>query len=153
MASPKLAITYLVEGQVNAETIANDAWNRLETFASLAIVDRDLTAPPGSPVTGSAYIIAASPTGAWAGQAAKITFYFNGWIFITPAEGMRIWVNDENKFFIYDGSAWVVQPREAAAVANLGSNISATYVEAEVQAIVDKLDALLTSLRAADVIA
>jgi len=42
---------------------------------------------------------------------------------------------------------------QAAAVADLGTNVTSTYVEAEVQGIVDKLDALLTALRAAGVIA
>lgn len=42
---------------------------------------------------------------------------------------------------------------QAAAVADLDQDISATYAEAEVQAISDKVDALLASLRAAGVLA
>lgn len=42
---------------------------------------------------------------------------------------------------------------QGAAVADLGQVISATYVAAEVQAISDKVDALLASLRTAGVIA
>lgn len=42
---------------------------------------------------------------------------------------------------------------KGAAVADLDQDISATYAEAEVQAISDKVDALLASLRAAGVIA
>lgn len=42
---------------------------------------------------------------------------------------------------------------EGAAVADLAQDISAAYVEAEVQAISDKVDALLASLRAAGIIA
>lgn len=41
----------------------------------------------------------------------------------------------------------------AAAVADLNQDISTTYVEAEVQAISDKVDALLASLRAAGLLA
>lgn len=42
---------------------------------------------------------------------------------------------------------------QAAAVADLNQDISAAYVEAEVQAISDKVDALLASLRTAGVLA
>jgi len=42
---------------------------------------------------------------------------------------------------------------QGAAVADLNQDISAAYVEAEVQAISDKVDALLASLRAAGIIA
>lgn len=43
--------------------------------------------------------------------------------------------------------------REAEAVADLNQDISATYVEAEVQAISDKMDELLAALRAAGMLA
>ena len=42
---------------------------------------------------------------------------------------------------------------QGAAVADLNQDISAAYVEAEVQAISDKVDALLASLRAGGFIA
>ena len=42
---------------------------------------------------------------------------------------------------------------QGAAVADLNQNISAAYVEAEVQAISDKVDELLASLRAGGFIA
>ena len=42
---------------------------------------------------------------------------------------------------------------DGAAVTDLNQDISAAYVEAEVQAISDKVDELLASLRAAGIIA
>lgn len=42
--------------------------------------------------------------------------------------------------------------KQAAALADLNQNISASYVEAEVQAISDKLDALLGRMRSAGVL-
>lgn len=42
---------------------------------------------------------------------------------------------------------------QGAAVADLNQDVSAAYVEAEVQAISDKVDALLAALRAANIIA
>lgn len=42
---------------------------------------------------------------------------------------------------------------QAAGVADLNQDISASYTEAEVQAISDKVDALLASLRTAGILA
>lgn len=46
-----------------------------------------------------------------------------------------------------------VAPVQGAAIADLGQDISATYVEAEVQAISDKVDLILAALRAHGLIA
>ena len=50
-------------------------------LGNLHVLDRDLTAPPGGETAGDAYIPAATATGAWAGQ--------------------------EDKFCVWDGSAYV----------------------------------------------
>ncbi len=106
--SPLLGIVSIEPQQDLANVRANEAFAQLEAFAfSTSIKDRDLTAPPGSPANGDRYLIAGSPTGAWSGQAGKLTVYINGaWKFYTAREGMEMWVEDENKKFRYDGSAW-----------------------------------------------
>lgn len=106
MATPQLGLVELTEGQSAAETTANDSILILDAFCQLSVKDRDLNAPPGSPALGDRYLIAGSPTGAWASQAGKLTVYRNGWVFITPKEGMLSWIDDENKLIRYDGSAW-----------------------------------------------
>lgn len=66
---------------------------------SKGIEDRDLTAPPGSPVDGTAYIPAFPATGVWAGHEDHIAYWFaetGVWKFIIPTEGLVIYVNDEN---------------------------------------------------------
>lgn len=62
----------------------------------LYVLDRDLTAPPANPATRDAYIVAASPTGAWAGQAGKVAVW-NGtaWAFITARNGRLAVIADE----------------------------------------------------------
>ena len=72
-----------------------------------AVIDKDLATPPVSPVDGDRYIVAASPTGAWAGQANSIAWYYNAaWVFDVPTEGFKTWVKDENKFYTFDGTSW-----------------------------------------------
>lgn len=64
--------------------------------------------PPGSPSEGVQYIIGSSPTGAWAGSAAKIAHYENGaWAIYTPIEGYLAWDKSLNVYYQYTGSAWV----------------------------------------------
>ena len=81
----------------------------IKALAQIAVKDKDLTSPPGSPADGDAYIVGASATGDWSGQDNKIAYYdadATAWKFATPAEGWRAWVQDEDKSYRYDGSAW-----------------------------------------------
>lgn len=149
--SPQLGITYLESQQASAEVTFNEAINKLEAVTQLSIKDRDLTAPPGSPANGDRYLVKATATGAWAGQEGKIAIYYTGWIFLTPKEGWRMWVDDENVTVVYDGSAWVRTP-QGAAVANLSQSITNPPTQTEVQNIQTKLNDLLTSLRNAGII-
>ena len=82
-------------------------WSIASLGGGFKVVDRDLTAPPGSPTTGACYIVAASPTGAWSGKAGYLTVYDGTqWLFLAPSEGDQARVLDENANIVYDGSAW-----------------------------------------------
>lgn len=100
---------------VQAINIADNVWtfsggllqSKLETFLQLSVMDRDLTAPPGSPGEGDCYIPAATATGDWAGQEDKIAQYVNDeWVFYTPATNWLSGVDDEGIIIRYNGSAW-----------------------------------------------
>lgn len=104
----RLGYTELESGQAVPETTVNETTRRLEQGANTFIVkDKDLATPPGSPASSDAYIVAGSPTGAWVGWAKSIAFYMNGaWAFITPIEGTKAYVQDEDITYEYSGSAW-----------------------------------------------
>lgn len=54
-----------------------------------------LATPPASPVAGDTYVIAASPTGSWTGQAGKVAEYTTaGWAIIAPPNGHGIGLPD-----------------------------------------------------------
>lgn len=110
MNAPRLGYGELVDGQDVPETTVNEMTRYLEQGAGIFIfTDRDLATPPGSPAQGVAYLVAASPTGAWTGHAGAIAFYLgSAWAFITPTEGHLAWVKDEDVFVLYDGAAWLV---------------------------------------------
>lgn len=80
----------------------------LQVFSGIwRITDKDLAAPPGSPTEGSAYIVAAGASGAWAGQSGKIAIRAAGtWAFSTPLAGAQAWVIDEATYYHYNGTAW-----------------------------------------------
>jgi len=79
-----------------------------------AVTSKTLTAPPGSPVNGDRYIIAASPTGAWAGQAKSITVWTTDnpatpsglWEFYAPKTGWLVYNVADTTFYYYSGTAW-----------------------------------------------
>lgn len=90
----------------------NKNWRLIDALMQGLVLDKDLTAPPGSPAMGDLYIVGASPTGAWASQAGKLAFWAVGsditsaWIFVTPRKGWHYYVSDENLRYLYDGSTW-----------------------------------------------
>jgi hypothetical protein len=117
-----LSIPLVVQSQAQKEVTINEAFYILEALQNRGVVDKDLATPPSSPAAGDAYIVAASPTGAWAGKAKNIAYYNAGWKFIAPNEGLLIWVNDENKIYAYDGTNWAELLNN---LASLGVNTSA----------------------------
>lgn len=89
-------------------TISNDALVRLDALVDLYILDRDLDVPPGSPADGDAYIVATSPTGAWAGQAGNVAYCIDGaWRFYVPVKGLIAYVADEQKMLVFTAGGWV----------------------------------------------
>ena len=79
----------------------------IDSILNKGVIDKDLSAPPGTPNSGDLYIVASSPTGAWTGQTKKIALFNQIWRFISPNEGITIWVNDEDKQYTYNGTNWV----------------------------------------------
>ena len=106
--TPNLHLPYIAAAQAQKHVTHNEALRALDAIIQLSVLDRDLATPPGSPANGDRYIIAASPTGAWSGQAGKIAAFQDGaWAFFTPKEGWIVWVADEGSLVARDGSAWV----------------------------------------------
>jgi hypothetical protein len=115
-----LKLPLLVAEQAQKHVTHNEALRALDAIVQLSVKDRDLTAPPGSPADGDRYIVAASPTGVWAGRAGDIAVFQDGaWDFHEPLEGWRCWVDDENVYLIFDGSAWIDWGAALGAIQNL----------------------------------
>ena len=96
-------------------TLAESGWNTdmdanltmLATLTGLAVKDRDLTAPPGSPTAGDRYSVAAGATGAWAGHDGHVAVWINAaWTFYTPKVGLSALIEDESVLSIFKASGW-----------------------------------------------
>lgn len=76
---------------------------------NLYVLDRDLTAPPGSPSDGDAYIPAATATGDWAGLEGQVVIYVVAtpeWVAYPPKDGWLAVVQDEARLIRHDGTSW-----------------------------------------------
>ena len=72
-----------------------------------AVIDKDLSAPPTSPIKGDRYIINFNPSGAWYNKPKRIAEY-NGdtWDIVEPKEGMLTLVQDEGILYQYINAKW-----------------------------------------------
>jgi hypothetical protein len=103
----KLGLPLLTASQSQKHVTHNEAINKLDILVQLNVLDRDLTAPPGSPVDGACYIVGSGATGAWATKDLNVAAYQGGaWSFFAPDEGWMAWVVDEDMAVIWTGAAW-----------------------------------------------
>ncbi len=105
--TPNLALPLIAAAQAQKHVTHNEALRALDAIVQCAISDRDLSVPPGSPGEGRRYIVAPSPSGAWAGKAGQVAAWQDGvWTFYAPAAGFLAYLVDEARLLVHDGSAW-----------------------------------------------
>jgi hypothetical protein len=108
LQTPNLSLPYIDLNEAQREVVHNNAIRGLDALVQLAVLDRDLASPPGSPADGQRWIVAASPTGAWAGHASHVAAWQDGaWRFYVPSVGWLAYVVDEGTLLGWSGSAWV----------------------------------------------
>ena len=103
-----LQLPYIMPSQAQKHVTHNEAVRALDALVQLAVLDRDLSTPPGSPAEGDRYLVAAGGSGAWAGKDGKIAAWQDGaWAFLIPRIGWLIWAADEARLLSFDGAAWI----------------------------------------------
>lgn len=110
--TPNLDAPELTESQAGKATTLNESLRILDGAVQCVVIDKDDSEPPSGPSDGDRYIVDETPSSAsdWAGQDNKIAHYVNtAWEFITPLEGWRAFVQDEDEFYVYLGASlgWV----------------------------------------------
>jgi len=110
-ATSNLSLPFIVAAQAQKHVTHNEALRALDAVVQLAVLDRDLAAPPGSPAEGARYIVGESPAGAWTGHAGSVAAFQDGaWAFYAPEEGWRAWVAGEGRLYVWTGGAWSLLP-------------------------------------------
>lgn len=103
----RLGLPLLMAGQAQKEVTHNEALARLDIATCAAVESADLAAPPGAPVAGQCWIVAAGASAAWAGHEGDIAGWTSGgWRFVSPVAGMAAWVADRGHAMRRTGGVW-----------------------------------------------
>jgi len=102
--SDKLGLSLLVAGQASADITVNRYLFALEALTGGSKAQQ--TTPPATPVNGDVYLVTATATDDWTGQEDSIAVYQDGWIYLTPYEGLALYNQDDGLSYRYESSAW-----------------------------------------------
>lgn len=107
-STPLLGLPLMAAAQAQKHVTHNEALSALDALVFLAVLSRRQASPPPAPNPGDRYLVAANPTGAWAGQAGTIALFADSvWRFFTPLAGWIMRVQDEAHVLSFDGTLWV----------------------------------------------
>ncbi len=80
------------------------------------------TSLPGSPTNGDIYIVKVGDP-----NAGKVAVRDVGaWVYLTPARGWRLWVDDALQYRTYDGAVWVIENELLSTSVVSGSAVALT---------------------------
>lgn len=106
-ATARFALPFIASGQAQKELFHNEALARIDALLLPVAESILLDAPPASPAAGQCWVVGAAPTGDWAGQALAIAAWTDdGWRFVAPRAGMRVWSLADTLPAMFDGAAW-----------------------------------------------
>lgn len=103
----------------SAQKIRNEielAKRNIEPQAS--VKNRTTATSPTTPSAGDRYIIASGATGAWVDKVNQIAEYQTTWSYYVPLVGWTAYVDDEQKVYSWNGTAWV---RTGGALQTIGA--------------------------------
>jgi hypothetical protein len=105
--TPRFSLPLLASGQAQKELCHNEAIVALEALVQPIAESLGTTSPPASPVAGQSWIVGASPSGAWSGQAGAVARWTEGgWRFTAAIDGMTMWIADEGVWAVRIGGVW-----------------------------------------------
>lgn len=122
-----LGLPFIAASQAQKHVTHNEALLKLDGLVHAHVERRDLTAPPANPQQGSAYLVAANPTGDWQAHENKIAAFQDGaWAYSFVKVGFVLWVVADELLAVWSGSLWL----NFAAVGNVPSQVSQLGINA-----------------------
>ena len=109
LATDHLQLPYIAAAQAQKHVTHNAALRLLDGIVQLAVEAMAATIPPASPAEGARYLLGAAPTGAWAGQGAKLALFVDGgWLFASPEIGWLAFDRSAGQLMVLKASGWAV---------------------------------------------
>jgi hypothetical protein len=103
----------MLAGQAQKEGFVNECAARIDALLHGAI-EAELASPPATPGDGQCWLVGASPTGDWAGQAGKIAARQAGnWLFFLARDGMKLLDRATGQEIRYN-AGWQIASRPTA---------------------------------------
>ncbi|MEO6299987.1 MAG: DUF2793 domain-containing protein, partial [Paracoccaceae bacterium] len=111
--------------QAQKHVTHNEALKLIDIMIQLSVVNRTLTAAPGSPVLGQCHVVALGATGGWLGQDHKVAVFTGSvWEFFAARVGWHAWIAAEGQLAVFNGVNWVAMSDAPTVFTQLG--VSAT---------------------------
>ena len=139
MSSPIIGpkLPPVVDSEPDGATYGNDMrllMRMLQVLIQPNVISMALSAPPASPANGATYIVGASPSGAWAGQANNFAFWTlddpnvptGKWEFYVPLEGWLVGNQADGNVYKFTGSAWTVFGSGSGSVTQVNTGVGLT---------------------------
>ncbi|VXC90602.1 DUF2793 domain-containing protein [Sphingomonas sp. 8AM] len=150
--SARLGLPMLAAGQAQKEMWHNEALALLDLAVQATVEDVGRNAPPGTAQPGQCWIVGATPTGAWSGNAGAIAGWTaGGWRFVAPRAGLRARHLPTGQSAVCDGSGWRIgevnvssllvsgQQVVGARAASITVPTGGTVIDAELRACVETI--------------
>ena len=100
-------IPLLFQNQAHKDIVFNEALSKIDSLIHLSVIDIFINSEPENIKDGDSYIISNNPNDIFSNHSCKIAYYNIGWKFITPTEGMRVWVQSKKSLYIYIENNWI----------------------------------------------
>lgn len=125
----RLNLPLIMPSQAQKHVTHNEAIARLDRLAHPAMESRAMPAPPADPDPDAAWLVPSGATGAWAGHEGEIALpEGEGWAFLPPFAGLKLFVRDENRFTYFDGGSWADLAAGPSPAGQFGVNAEADAI-------------------------
>ena len=127
--TPNLALPLVMPAQAQKHITVNEALLRLDALTQACVESRSLAAQPAEPGEGDVWIVPDGAGGAdWSDMAAgTLAIWRDGfWTAIAPSGGWQVYVRDEARSVVFDGSRNTWLAAEAVTTLAAGESGAAT---------------------------